>query len=97
MTNAELKQQIAYMVADDDVLDKIIILEGDEFADGFVGLSLDNQAVYSYEKLVESLTNANSDWTHEQAVEWIEYNTIRALPYMASEGNAPIIIHELTE
>lgn len=35
-TNIELKEKIADMVMDDDELDRIIVLEGDEFADGAV-------------------------------------------------------------
>ena len=34
-------------------------------------------------------------FTIEEAVEWIEYNTIRALPYM--EEGAPIIMYPLQE
>ena len=93
MTNIELKEKIADMVMDDDELDRIIVLEGDEFADGAVGLTEDNQLVYSYEKLVESL--AKEYGTETDAIEWLEYNTIRSLPYMTSYGNVPIIMHEL--
>ena len=32
-------------------------------------------------------------WSEEDAVEWIDYNTVRAIPYMG-EG-APIIMHRL--
>ena len=32
-------------------------------------------------------------WDEIDAVEWIDYNTIRALPYMGE--NAPMIIHRL--
>lgn len=92
-TNIELKQKIADMVMDDDELDRIIVLEGDEFADGAVGLTEDNRLVYSYEKLVESL--AKEYGTETDAIEWLEYNTIRSLPYMTSYGNVPIIMHEL--
>lgn len=92
-TNIELKQKIADMVMDDDELDRIIVLEGDEFADGAVGLTEDNCLVYSYEKLVDSL--AKEYGTETDAIEWLEYNTIRSLPYMGSYGNVPIIMHEL--
>ena len=34
-------------------------------------------------------------FTHEEAIEWIEYNTIRALPYFG-EG-APIIMYPLND
>lgn len=40
----------------------------------------DGGVVYSYPKLVKAFMAQGMD--EEEAVEWIEYNTIRALPYM---------------
>lgn len=93
MTNAELKDLIAEHVMDEDELDQIIILEGDEFADGFIGLTEDNHAVYGYERLIDSLCKHNN-WEYTDAVEWIEYNTLRAIPYMGSVGKEPMVIYE---
>lgn len=42
MTNIELKEIISDMVFDEDELNKIIVLEGDEFADGAIGLTMNN-------------------------------------------------------
>ncbi len=92
MDNNELKDMIADLVFDDEELNQIIVLEGDEFADGAVGLTDDNRLVYSYERLIESLAKVYG--SEEDAVEWLEYNTIRSLPYMSSYGNIPLIIHE---
>ena len=95
MTNSDIKKQISDLVGDDqDKLNSIVILEGDEFANGFIGLSNDNRAVYSYTRLVDSLSRANH-WSTDDAIEWLEYNTIRSLPYMGDK--APIIIHEPLE
>ena len=44
-------------------------------------------------KMVEELMQ-DEEWSYEDAVEWIDYNTIRSLPYMESEGKVPIIIYE---
>lgn len=93
MTNNELKEKIADMVMDQDELNKIIVLEGDEFADGAIGLTDDNCLVYSYDKLVESLSKIYG--SINDAIEWLEYNTIRSLGYMKKYGNVPYIIHEL--
>jgi hypothetical protein len=95
MTNLDIKRQIADIVGDDqDVLNTIIILEGNEFADGFIGLSTDNRAVCSYDKLVDSLSRSNN-WSTDEAIDWLEYNTIRSLPYLGDKS--PIIIHEPVE
>ena len=91
MTNTELKEIINTLVIDEDELNKIIILEGDEFADGAIGLTEDNHVIYDYELLVESLMNHNN-WTKEEAMEWLDYNTLGSIPYMSSKGNEPIIM-----
>ena len=93
MNNNQLKDKIADLVMDEDELDHIIVLEGNEFADGAIGITQDNHLVYSYDKLVEALAEAYGG--EEAAIEWLEYNTIRSLPYMAHVGNEPIIIYEL--
>lgn len=57
-----------------------------------IGVSHDDRAIYDYEKMVEWLMN-EEDWSYEEAVEWVDYNTIRALPYMGAD--APIIMYPL--
>lgn len=57
-----------------------------------IGVSEDGRAIYNFDKMVDWLVD-KYDWTDEEAVEWIEYNTIRALPYFG-EG-APIIMYPL--
>ena len=51
MTNEELRERIMELVPDEADSSRIIILEGDEFADGAVGLTEDKHIVYSYSKL----------------------------------------------
>lgn len=57
-----------------------------------IGVTTDNQAIYNFDLMVEWLVQ-NEKMTENEAIEWIEYNTIRALPYMG-EG-APIIYFPL--
>ncbi|MDY5045533.1 hypothetical protein [Phascolarctobacterium sp.] len=57
-----------------------------------IGVTSDNCAVYDYEKMVEWLMK-KEQWSEEDAREWIEYNTVRALSYFG-EG-APIIMYPL--
>ena len=93
MTNYELKEILSSEIMDEDILDQMIVLEGDEFADGCIGYTDDYHLVYSYDKLVESLGNVYG--SEEDAIEWLDYNTMRAIPYMSNEGLEPIIIHEI--
>ena len=91
MTNLQIKDLIKDLVIDEEELDQIIVLEGDEFADGAIGLTTDNHLVYDYEKTVESLME-HCNWTEEEAIEWLDYNTLRSLPYFASHGKEPIFL-----
>lgn len=60
------------------------------YDDALIGVSEDNRAIYDYDKMIEWLINKES-LTYEDAVDWINYNTIRALPYMGDK--APIIMY----
>ena len=55
-----------------------------------IGVTDDNKAVYDFNKMVEWLIETQN-FTDEEAIEWIECNTIRALPYFG-EGS-PVIMH----
>ena len=55
-------------------------------------MSHDNRAVYDYEKMAEWLV-VNEDFSYEEAVEWIDYNTLRALPYGGPD--APIVVYPI--
>ena len=79
MNNIKLKEMVGDYVLDEEELDKIVVLEGDEFADGAIGITDDNRLVYSYDRLVESL--AKEYGSEESARDWLDYNTIRSIPY----------------
>lgn len=59
-----------------------------------IGVTHDNRAVYDYDKMVEWLVETQG-WDELEAMEWIDYNTIRALPYMGSDG--PIVVYGFIE
>ena len=70
----------------------VVYLTNYSYDDAFIGISEDNRAIYDYDKMVKWLVETEG-FTEEEAIEWIDYNTIRALPYMG--GNAPIIMHPI--
>lgn len=63
------------------------------YDDALIGVSNDGRAVYDYNLMIDWLMNEEG-WSDEEAIEWIEFNTIRALPYMGSD--APIIMYPLS-
>ena len=55
-----------------------------------IGISGDQQIIYSYNKMVEILVNRDG-MTTEEAIEFIDYNTIRVIDYMPAK---PIILYD---
>jgi len=60
-----------------------------DFDDAIIGISHDGCVIYDYDKMIESLMK-EQNWTYEESVEWIDYNTIRTIPYMSP--NPPIVL-----
>lgn len=81
----------------------VIIFEGYSYDDALVGVIEDRQtvddygmegfrAVYDYDKMVAWLVKTQG-MTTEEAIEWIEYNTIGALANAGPKG--PLIMYSL--
>ena len=70
----------------------VIIFSNPDYASAFVGITEDNRAVYDLDEMIGFLMSEDGI-TDIEAVEFIEYNTIRALSYMGER--APIIMSAL--
>lgn len=65
-----------------------------DFIDAILGINEDGCLVYSYNRMVESLILHDS-MSYEDAVEFIDFNTVRTIPYMGE--HAPIIVYNLID
>lgn len=72
--------------------ENVTVFSGEDYDDALIGITSDNRAVYEFEKMVDCLMKKYG-WSDIDAIEWIEYNTIRALPYMGAD--APIVMYSL--
>ena len=63
-----------------------------DYEDAIIGFSHDGRIIYDFDKMVEYLMNTEG-WSDIDAIEWIEFNVIRSIPYMGSD--APIIMYPL--
>ena len=70
----------------------VIVFENESYDDALIGVSHDGRAIYSFDKMVEWLCKKDGI-DEEEAIEWIEYNTIRAIPYAGEK--APIVMYDL--
>lgn len=71
--------------------DGTLILDNASYDNSIVGITFDNRLIYSFDKMIDEYMQENN-CEEIDAVEWIEYNTIRALPYFGDK--APIIMQE---
>ena len=69
-----------------------IVFDNMSYDGSIIGVTTDGRVVYDFEKMVEELAQ-DEGWSYEDAIEWIEYNTIRALPYAGPNG--PIIMYPI--
>jgi hypothetical protein len=69
-----------------------IVFDNMSYDSSIVGVTTDGRVVYDYDKMIEELMQ-DEEWSYEEAVEWIDYNTIRSIPYAGE--NAPIIMYRL--
>ena len=85
----ELKEAISEVYGEDS---KIIVFENPDYAEAFLGVSHDERAIYSFDKMASCLMK-NDNMSYEEAIEFVEYNTVRSLPYCGEKS--PIILYEI--
>lgn len=71
--------------------DDSIVFDGPDYDEAIVGVTDEGQVVYDFELMVKCLVDQGM--TELEAIDFIEYNTIRALPYAGE--NPPIIMNRL--
>lgn len=68
----------------------IKLFENPRYPNSIIGLTVDDRAIYDMEQMIVDLMSEN-EISYIDALEFIEYNTIRALLYMGKD--APIILY----
>ena len=91
-TNQDIKNALAEQF-DEEILDTIVLIDTEAYARAVIGITEDYRLIYDYDSMVEGLMEMNK-LSEQDAIDHIEYNTIRSLPYIE---NAPIIKYNLIE
>lgn len=81
---SEVKQYI-----EDQGYDSVVVFEDPDYAPAFIGITHDDRAAYDYNRMVLYLIEENG-MSEDEAVEFISYNTIRALDYIEK---GPVVIY----
>lgn len=66
------------------------VFSSPSYNNSIVGISYDNRVIYDMDLMIEDLMK-EENLSFEDALEFIEYNTLRALSYMGED--APIILY----
>ena len=69
-----------------------IVFDNPSYDDAIIGVTTDGNVVYDFNLMVDSLMN-HEGMNEPDAIEFIEYNTIRAIPY-AGEF-APVVMYSI--
>lgn len=87
MVNKELREELQSRVDND-----LLFFDDLSYDNAIIGLTHDNRVAYLFSKMViEAREQLQCD--EADAIEWIEYNTIRALNYYTEEDK-PVIIYD---
>ena len=73
-----------------------VVFDNEAYDNSIIGTTFDGRAIYVFEKMIKEYMEDN-ECNYDDAIEWIEYNTLRALPYARSYGKPPIILYSNDE
>lgn len=86
MINEELRQVLA------EIADDVVLFDNPSFDKSIIGRTTDGNIVYDYRLMVKELME-DDEIEEDEAREFIDYNTIRMLPYI-NEGTRPVIVDD---
>lgn len=67
-----------------------LVFDNPSYDDSIIGQTFDGRAIYDIEKMANELSEEDGI-TIEEAMDFIDYNTIRSLPYAGDK--APIVVY----
>ena len=86
------------MSVNQDIRNKLpsdaVVFDNHSYDNSIIGTTFDGRAIYDFDKMVTELMN-DEGWTEQEAIDWIEFNTLRALPYV--ENKRPLVVYTTEE
>ena len=61
--------------------EETVFFENPSFVKAITGITDSEQLIYDYDLMIEAVMEEEG-WTAEESIEWIDYNTLRSIPYM---------------
>lgn len=72
----------------------IVVFDNPSYVTAVAGLTEEGRVVYDFDRMADYLVKTDG-MEYEDAIEFIEYNTVRAIPYFGP--NAPIIMYPIAD
>lgn len=66
-----------------------IVLDNMSYDNSIIGTTFDGRAIYDYDLMVAELM-LDEEWSKDEAIDWIDYNTLRAIPYFGDK--TPLVV-----
>ena len=85
MINNEIRDYIA------EEHEEAVVFNVPSYDNAIVGLSDDGKVIYDYDLMIKELTH-DTALTEDEAIQYLEYNTLRTLPYIEGQVR-PIILY----
>lgn len=63
--------------------EETVFFENPSLVKAIIGITDSEQLIYDYDLMIAAAMDEEG-WTCEEAIEWIEYNTLRSIPYMGN-------------
>ena len=70
--------------------DGALVFDNPAYDNSIIGKTFDGRAIYDVELMAEELAT-DDEITIEEAMDFIDYNSIRSLPYAGEK--APVVVH----
>ena len=81
------------MAINEDIRDLLpsdsVIFENVAYDNSIIGTTLDGRVIYDYDLMVKEFAD-DEECTIDEAIDWVEYNTLRSLPYGGPK--APLVV-----
>ena len=93
MLDEKFRKALAEMLEEQGIAeeDQPLLLTGHSYDKSIIGFTAeDGRVVYSYESMIQEFME-DEGCSEEEAQEWVDYNTMRALPY-GDKGHNPIVV-----
>lgn len=87
------KEKREYIVNELEI--ESVFFDNPSFDNSIIGVTNDGKLVYDYELMIEELS-IDDDMSDIDAMEFIDYNTMRTIPYIDEEIR-PVILYSFTE